>query len=325
VVQCRLTSPQSSPSTGESDGNAEDIYAAIRNADAAGDSASVQKLAAYLKTMPADAAPMHANSPAMTTKIDSDQISQDAKSGPSLLGEVGRQVGNLVAGGVRGAGSIGSTLMYPIDKAQDLYYGDRGPNVAGLVTGQQPLSRNEERRAAMDWSLGDMGADTKSPAYKVGKVGAEIAGTAGAGGAIANGLRAVPGVAAAAPNLLEAIATSGMNAGGATGLANLLTRAAGGAITGGASAGMVDPKNAGTGALVGAGVPILTKTAGAVGNYLGTKASDASNAVAKRLMQSAIKPTIAQLKSGEADTAVQTLLDYGINPTRGMASTSSKR
>lgn len=36
---------------------------------------------------------------------------------------------------------------------------------------------------------------------------------------------------------------------------------------------------------------------------------------ARSLMQSAIKPTIKQLKTGEAATAVDTLLDYGISPT----------
>lgn len=219
------------------------------------------------------AAPQRVNSPEMTAKIDSDAISQDAKSGPSLLGEIGRQIGNLGAGAVRGAGSIGATIMYPVDKAQDLFYGDRGPNVSGLVTGQQPLSRNQERRASMDWSLGDVGADTKSPAYAVGKVGAEIAGTAGAGGLIANGTaRALPAVAEYAPNLLNAIRTGGMVAApagsNAAPVINALTRAAGGAITGGASAAMVDPSQTGRGALIGAGAPLVAQAAGKAGNAI---------------------------------------------------------
>ena len=36
---------------------------------------------------------------------------------------------------------------------------------------------------------------------------------------------------------------------------------------------------------------------------------------AESLMQSALKPTIAQLRSGQAKTAIDTLLKYGINPT----------
>jgi hypothetical protein len=281
-----------------------DIYAAIRNADAAGDSASVQKLGAYLQTLPPDTPAVSPQHDAIAAKINNDQISQDAKSGPSMLGEIGNQVGNLIAGGVRGAGSIGATLAYPIDKATDLINGD-GEN------------RNASRRKDMGDALSMLGADTQSPAYKVGKVGAEIAGTAGAGGAIANGLSKIPAVVAAAPNLLTAIDTAGMSAGNATGGANLLTRVAGGAINGGVSAGLVDPKNAVGGAAVGGAVPVVAKVAGAAGNAIGNGISNAADSASKRLMQSALKPTIKQLQSGDADTAVQTLLDYGVNPTKG--------
>jgi hypothetical protein len=254
----------------------DDIYNAIRNADKAGDTASVQKLAAYLQTLPADPAPVHVSSPAMTAKIDGDQISQDAKAGPSLLGEVGNQIGNLVAGGVRGAGSIGATLMYPIDKATDVIKGDRDPGVTSLVTGQAPISRNQERRQAMDDALSTLGADTSSPAYKAGKLGGEIAGTAGVGPAIAGAVRAAPVVAAAAPNLLRAIETGGMSANAAraplaaaAGNGNALVRVAGGAINGGASAGLVDPSQIGTGAVVGGALPGVVRIAGATGNALG--------------------------------------------------------
>lgn len=218
------------------------------------------------------------NSPAMTAKIDGDQISQDAKAGPSMLGELAGQAGNLAAGAVRGAGSIGATLAYPVNKITDMMMGDRSPTLGGLVTGQQPISRNQELRQDMDWSLHDLGADTNSPAYKVGKVGAEIAGTAGAGGAVANVAARAPVIAAAAPNLLQAIRTGGMSANAiaarapfvaAPGAGNVLTRVAGGAINGGASAGLIDPNQAGSGALVGGALPILAKGAGVAGNAIG--------------------------------------------------------
>jgi len=38
---------------------------------------------------------------------------------------------------------------------------------------------------------------------------------------------------------------------------------------------------------------------------------------AESMMQRALKPTIAQLRSGQAKTAIDTLLKYGINPTKG--------
>lgn len=179
-------------------------------------------------------------------------------------------VGNVVAGAVRGAGSIGATILYPWDKAQDLYYGDRGPSVTGLVTGKQPLSRNEERRRDMDQGLQMMGADPNSLLYKGGKLVTEVAGTAGAGGAVANlAGRAAPALAVANPNLLTAIRTAGMSAGNATGIANPLLRVAGGAINGGVSAGLIDPDQAAMGAAVGGAFPIAMQAAGAAGNAIG--------------------------------------------------------
>ena len=72
----------------------------------------------------------------------------------TLAQDIKQGAGNLVAGAIRGAGSIGATILYPWDKAQDLYYGDREQNLSSLITGEKPLSRNEERRKAMDDALG---------------------------------------------------------------------------------------------------------------------------------------------------------------------------
>ena len=70
-----------------------------------------------------------------------------------LLTTIKQGAVDLLAGGVRGAGSIGATLLYPIDRGLDLYYGDRNAGVSSLVTGKKPLSRNEERRQQMDEAL----------------------------------------------------------------------------------------------------------------------------------------------------------------------------
>ena len=200
-------------------------------------------------------------------------------------------LGNLAAGAVRGAGSIGATLLAPYDMAKDALNGK------GLS-----LESNRERRAGMDNALESLGAQPDSLLYKGGKLAGEVAGTAGAGGVIANGARTL----GAAPALVRAVASGGMSGGG-----NALTRATGGVISGAATAGLVDPSEAGTGALVGGALPGAVKVAGVAGNAI----ADAAQSGAKRLMQSAIKPTIAQLRTGDAATAVQTLLDYGINPT----------
>lgn len=170
-----------------------------------------------------------------------------------------QQVGNVGAGLVRGAGSIGATLLAPIDIAKDAIDGK------GLT-----LDSNRQRRAAMDSALGSMGAETDSFGYGAGKLIGEVAGTAGAGGALANtarmGLaatgRAVP---AAAEPLLSAIASGGFKAGGA----GLATRSAGGAIAGGVSAGLVNPEDAGTGFMVGGAMPGVVKVAGEAGKLAG--------------------------------------------------------
>jgi hypothetical protein len=59
------------------------------------------------------------------------------------------------------------------------------------------------------------------------------------------------------------------------------------------------------GAGIGGVLPVVGRSISAFG----------SNFSPENLMQSALKPTIAQLKSGEAKTAIDTLLKYGINAT----------
>jgi hypothetical protein len=232
----------------------EELYEALRNADKAGDAEGARKLAAYIQSLPA-AAPA---------------VQQAEKQ--SFGAEVKQQVGNLIGGAVRGAGSIGATILYPIDKVGDMI--DRANGVSetglrGLVTGEKRLTRNEQRRHDMTDALRDLGADPDSIAFKTGKLGAEVAGTLGTGGAVANAAARLPGVAAAAPNLLAAIQSGGMSAGSATGLANPLLRAAGGAIAGGVSAGLVNPDDAAAGAAIGSVLPGALQLAGAGGRAIG--------------------------------------------------------
>ena len=80
-----------------------------------------------------------------------------------------------------------------------------------------------------------------------GELGAEIIGTLPVGGAIAAPLKAIP---AAAP-LAQAIRSGGFSKG------NLATRAAGGATLGGASSAIINPDEAATGAMIGAGTALV--------------------------------------------------------------------
>lgn len=173
----------------------------------------------------------------------------------SLGQKAAQQVGNLAAGAVRGAGSIGATILAPYDIAKDALSGK------GLS-----LESNRERRQSMDSALSTLGADTDSIAYQGGKIAGEIAGTAGAGGAVANVAGRVPGVASAAPNLLNAVRSSGLTAGSA----GLPTRVLGGAISGGAQAALVNPEDAGAGALIGGAMPVVTKVGGKLGELAGS-------------------------------------------------------
>jgi len=167
--------------------------------------------------------------------------------------------GNALAGAVRGAGSIGATLLAPVDVAKDLVAGK------GLT-----LDSNRERRASMDAALQSLGANPESGAYQAGKIGTEIAGTLPVGGLLGKL------VGKAAPTLGSAVGSGGFSLGrpAATGLigraGDAATRAAGGAITGGAQMGLIDPSQAGEGAVVGGLLPGAVKVAGMAGRGLRT-------------------------------------------------------
>lgn len=177
----------------------------------------------------------------------------------SLGSKLSQGAGDLLAGGLRGAGSIGATLLAPVDYAVRALNDGQPWNVGGIdILGQ-------DRRQGMTDALGTLGANTDSIAFKTGKLAGEIAGTAGAGGVVGNAIaRAAP---AAAP-LAQAVATGGMRAGGAAGLLGMGTRIAGGALNGAATSAMVDPSTIAEGAAFGAALPPAVKVMGAAGSGL---------------------------------------------------------
>lgn len=177
------------------------------------------------------------------------------KAEPSMLQDVGQGAGNLLAGAVRGAGSIGATILAPYDIGKDLLAGK------GFS-----LESNKQRRAGIDGGLRELGADTDSMLYKGGKIAGEIAGTAGAGPALAVGARGL----GAAPAVVSSLNTGGLNVAGMKGLAGLATRAAGGAATGFTAAGLVNPEDAKLGALVGGAIPVAAKVGGAAAKKAGS-------------------------------------------------------
>lgn len=172
-------------------------------------------------------------------------------------------LGNIAAGAIRGAGSIGATLLTPLDYA------------ARKMGIQNDFIGRTDRREAMDAGLQSMGADPSSLAYKGGKLGGEIAGTAGIGGALAKGVlalpKAIPAAAPFVPKVAAALQSGGFSLGGAPAktmagkVGEQLLRAGAGATVGGTQAGLVNPDDAGTGAVLGGAMPGAAKLAGEAG------------------------------------------------------------
>jgi len=269
----------------------EQLYQALRNADAAGDSAGAAKLAAYIQSLPSYSA-----------------TSQPEATKPSLLGDIKQGAGNLAAGLVRGAGSIGATILTPYD----------------LAVGNTKSISNPERRAAMDGGLQAMGAEPDSLLYQGGKLAGEIAGTAGVGGVVAAPLRA----AGVAPRLTQAITTGGFRTGATGGgVADLGVRAAGGAINGAASAGLVDPQEAVTGAAIGGALPLGAKALGKAGQavgrtFRGAQASPEIVTLADRASQLGIDVPADRLANSKPLNAIASGLNYV--PLSGRAGTEAK-
>ena len=170
----------------------------------------------------------------------------------SFVDRAAQQGKNALGGFIRGAGSIGATFAQPFETRTE----------------------NQERRNRIDTNMADLvGADPESLLYKGFKLGGEIAGTAGAGGVVANTAgRLLPAAVRAAP-VLQAISSGGMSVGGLTGAKAIGARALGGAISGGAQAGMVNLNDADTGAVIGAALPGAFQLAGRAGQatYRGVK------------------------------------------------------
>lgn len=163
---------------------------------------------------------------------------------PTLAGSVLQTGKNVLGGVVRGAGSIGATILRPFESAE----------------------ANALRRRQIDEGLNALiGADPESTAYAIGKLTGEVAGTAGLGPVLAGGARAVPALARFAP----ALETGGLAPQMPRGVTNALTRIGAGGVTGGAMTLAADPsqtlQGAQIGAVIGAGAPVVAGLGRAAG------------------------------------------------------------
>lgn len=228
----------------------------------------------------------------------------------SIWDAVKQGAGNLAAGAVRGAGSIGATLLAPVDMAADALTGK------GLS-----LESNRARRAGMDAGLETLGAEPDSMLYKGGKLAGEIAGTAGAGGVLANGVRGLgatrfaSGLEPVVNGVARGLETGGFRVGelAGTGLGTA-ARIGTGAATGGLAAGMVNPQDAGIGALIGGALPGAVQLAGAAGrgvrNAVLPQASPEVAKLASRAEQLGITIPADRLVDSRPLNAVAASLNY---------------
>jgi hypothetical protein len=177
----------------------------------------------------------------------------------------------MFKGAASGLADIGNTIMRSGTKAgADLWSSIDDPNglidpkfkrpggLASLVTGQKPMSPVEKADAERARGLADFNRDNEGSGwFTAGRVAGNIAGTLPVGGLLGGVVRtAAPALAP----LADAVATGGFRTGLApTTLAgragNVALRATGGAVNGGAAAGLVNPDEAGLGALVGGLLP----------------------------------------------------------------------
>jgi hypothetical protein len=222
-----------------------------------------------------------------------------------------QNTGDTLAGLVRGAGSIGATLLAPVDMAVRSLNNGKPLNIGGIdIAGH-------DRRAGMDSALGMLGANTQSLPFQAGKLTSEVAGTMGVGGVLGNAARA----AGASPAVVSALNTAGFR----TGLApttvagqagSLALRTGAGAATGAAGAAMVNPEDAGTGAAIGAVLPGALQGLAATGrgaaNALKSGKTRATERLANALGPDAVRQASAlaaarELVPGSQPTVAQVL------------------
>jgi hypothetical protein len=93
----------------------EEVYTAIRNADAAGDSAGVRKLGDYLKTLPAEqsdaAPPVDVDAHRKRLGQIQEELQQIEADKPGLVGNVLGFSGNFLKGAADTALNLGSSMV----------------------------------------------------------------------------------------------------------------------------------------------------------------------------------------------------------------------
>lgn len=205
-------------------------------------------------------------------------------------------VKRALAGAALGVSDIGNTALNVLAYL---------PSKVSLTVDQWNKTRNADFEALTE-------QNKDNTAFKVGRVGGNVAATLPVGGVLGKGvqgLASLPSLAKAAPQLgrlASAVSSGGFKTGAnlaadasrSARLADMGVRMAGGAITGGASAGLVNQDDAGMGAVVGGVLPPALKGVGKVAGVAG-------GAVREALMPQASRSARTVMQAAEAQTPEQ--------------------
>jgi hypothetical protein len=180
----------------------------------------------------------------------------------------------LGLGALRGASDIGNTVLNGGAWLADKLTPGGAPNL---------VDANRQREDSLNQFF-DERIPQGNVSAGVGRLGMNVAGTAGVGPALAAPLRAVGGSVPAISALASAIESGGMTTGAnlartapvAARMGDMALRVAGGAITGGASAGLIDPSSAKAGAVVGGALPVVVAGLGEAGKAVNAAYRSAS-------------------------------------------------
>lgn len=209
--------------------------------------------------------------PAPTESADAAQARAYIENARKVRGDAAFKAGrasvdDAIGGAAMGVADIGNTAL----NAATYLPGKAIPEVA-----QWSRTRNADFDAITE-------QNKDSAAFKTARTGSNILMTLPVGGAANAGVKAASPLlarAGASAPVIEGLANAARTGGFRTGMptaatfggkaADLGIRTAGGALTGGASAALIDPSSAGTGAIVGGVLPVGLKAVGAGAGYLG--------------------------------------------------------
>jgi hypothetical protein len=237
---------------------------------------------------------------------------------------INQEMGQFIAP-FKGASAGLGNIMFGAQR----YLGKGAQMLGARETGQALIDDAARRRAQAQAEIAPY-KEQFPKATGAGEFVGEVAATGPVGAVIAAPLK-MAGVAAP---IVESIKSAGLRTGlapatGATRAIDLGVRGAGGATTGAVSAGLVNPEDAGTGAIVGAAIPtvaapVLKKLASSYGfvkDVVTGRAAEVRAAdIVRETLKDQLEPAMLALsKARPGITAVQALQEAGINADPFMA------